>query len=242
MSTRRSPGALRPRHIATGQGWALARVVLAGAALFGTVACGDSLPTSPLASASLAPAAERNGQSQQGDHGNGVMRDAAGVRSRIVSRRVIDDTTITVFVVGTRAHRAASISLGDAGRIVFPEAAGSICDPARSSYGPGTWDDPCVASSRPITITARVWVNGQTGNLSSDFEPALRFVPGAGPGVTLHLQDRYLAPTSRLDYCANGVCVDEAASDTSLATHLDRPHGFAYRRIKHFSGYSVVVD
>jgi hypothetical protein len=38
--------------------------------------------------------------------------------------------------------------------VVFP--AGSICDPATSTYGPGEWDAPCSALSQPITISAQV--------------------------------------------------------------------------------------
>lgn len=224
--------------------WTLTRLAVVGAALFGAAACGDAVPTAPLGPGPLAAAAQRNaGPGDDGSTGSAADRRGAPRHdSRILSRTVLGDTVITVFVVGTGGPHGATFNLGSFGRINFPRGMGSICDLATSSYGPGTWDDPCTPSAKPVTITARVWVNGATGTLSSDFEPAMRFVPGLDRGVTLHLKDRWLAPTDRLDYCSNGVCVDEAASDPSLVTQLDRPNGFAYRLIKHFSGYSVVVD
>ena len=57
--------------------------------------------------------------------------------------------------------------------VVFPSQ--SVCDPATSSYGPGTWDDPCIPLQSPISVHAEVRrVNGQT---AVDFTPSLLFVP-----------------------------------------------------------------
>jgi hypothetical protein len=61
--------------------------------------------------------------------------------------------------------------------VVFP--AQSVCDPATSSYGPGTWDDPCVPLQTSIRVHAEVRrVDGQT---RVDFTPSLRFAPSTNP-------------------------------------------------------------
>src|SRR3712207_5450446 len=59
-------------------------------------------------------------------------------------------------------------------RIYF--ARNAICDPATSSYGPGTWDQPCAVAPGPVTITATWWTD-EAGNPRIDFQPALRFNP-----------------------------------------------------------------
>src|SRR4051794_10644806 len=59
--------------------------------------------------------------------------------------------------------------------LVFPS--NSVCDPAKSSYGEGTWDLPCttLATGQSITVTVTY---GFTGNgFGIDFSPALRFNP-----------------------------------------------------------------
>jgi len=59
--------------------------------------------------------------------------------------------------------------------LVFP--ANSVCDPATSSYGPGTWDQPCttLADGQSVTVTATYGFTNH--GLSVDFSPALRFNP-----------------------------------------------------------------
>ena len=74
------------------------------------------------------------------------------------------DFTVTskggTFVIGNHA-------------VIFPDKA--ICDPAKSSYGPGTWDSPCEITREPVTIHAEVRTTS-TGTWI-DFTPALRFAP-----------------------------------------------------------------
>jgi hypothetical protein len=158
-----------------------------------------------------------------------------------VKQATFGDTVVTVFVVGTNTRNDASVGLGFSSRIEFPYQVGSICDPLRSSYGPGTWNDACIPLRRNVTITARTWLNAK-GKLQTDFEPALRFVPGLRESVNLTLRDAALTGT-RIDYCNDaGVCVDESVSDASVATSLDRSNGFVSRIIKHFSGYTIAAD
>jgi len=148
-----------------------------------------------------------------------------------------------------------TFSIGDGlYTIVFP--ANSVCDPATSSYGPGTWDAPCttVQAGQSIAVTATY---GFTKNgLSVDFSPALRFDPSkevristgvyapiltafssyfaANPSA-LHFLGIYYAPS--LDAAGT----TDAAFDPSLITHVNLSTGIVWRRVKHFSGYSVTT-
>jgi hypothetical protein len=127
-------------------------------------------------------------------------------------------------------------------RIDFP--ARSVCDPARSTYGPTEWDAPCVALTTPITITAVV-SKGPNGYPYLEFSPALRFVPTTDPSryVGLYVWDPSASadPTTRLLFCTGLRCLDEARLDGSMTTVFDNPNQFIWRRIKHFSGYHVTA-
>lgn len=121
--------------------------------------------------------------------------------------------------------------------------ANSVCDPATSSYGMGTWNDACSPLTTSITITAKV--RSASGGLPRvDFEPMLRFNPTRAAYLTLSVRGKQAkeAAEMRILYCptsASKECVDEASLDPSLETVLDRPAKMVYRRIKHFSGYLV---
>ncbi|HEX5972524.1 MAG TPA: hypothetical protein VFY85_11395 [Gemmatimonadaceae bacterium] len=121
--------------------------------------------------------------------------------------------------------------------------ANSICDPSTSSYGMGTWDQACSPLTTKITITAKV--RSTIGGLPRiDFEPALRFNPKRTVYLTLAVRGKQAkeAVAMRILYCptsASKYCVDEALTDPSLDTVLDRQLKLVYRRIKHFSGYLV---
>lgn len=139
----------------------------------------------------------------------------------------------------------------------------AVCDPKRSSYGPGEWDKPCATLHKKIAITA-VSSFDADGHPYVKFEPALRFAPDRT--VTLSLYDRHaeLNESLKILYCtltkyssnsgsgsadddeAYGnrdlSCVDESLTDPSLATHIDMNGHRLYRRIKHFSGFNVASD
>jgi hypothetical protein len=118
--------------------------------------------------------------------------------------------------------------------------ANAICDPAVSSYGTGEWDKPCVLLTTPIQITAKV--NEVNGFASVEFEPALRFSPDVEVILTFSDKKASSDPLARILYCSGGktTCVDESKTDPSLVTHRDF-RGQIFRRIKHFSGYNVVL-
>ncbi len=136
-----------------------------------------------------------------------------------------------VFFVGNHAVR-------------FP--AGSICDPATSSYGPGQWDAPCSPLTRPITISATV--KTVKGVKSVDFSPSLRFVPSDNSArwVSIYMftpEARGARDLSQFNILfaesIGATPVNDAAQDATLRTYVDRRLGVSYRRIKHFSGYIV---
>ena len=126
--------------------------------------------------------------------------------------------------------------------VVFP--ARSICDPSTSSYGPGTWDAPCVPLKGALKIHATV----RTAKLGTwvDFSPSLRFVPSddARQWVFIYMYTpgaigaTDLSKFSILWAPAVGESgVNDAAADQSLRTYVDAKTGVAMRRIKHFTGY-----
>jgi hypothetical protein len=132
--------------------------------------------------------------------------------------------------------------------VVFPSQ--SVCDPATSSYGPGTWDQPCSPLQTSLKVHAEVRrANGVT---SVDFSPSLRFVPSTSSskwvwmlmytpdaiGATSNLTAFNILWASR----PGGTAVDEAVADTSLRTYVDTFQGLSLRRIKHFSGYQLGAE
>jgi hypothetical protein len=120
--------------------------------------------------------------------------------------------------------------------------AGSICDPATSGYGPTLWDAPCQPATTTVTVTAKAWT-GADGHPIVTFSPDLRFVPGKIN--TIWLLDRNAAAQQKgvLAWCPTGAttCVDESRNDPSLVTQYSTD-GYAHRRLKHFSGYTVVAN
>jgi len=138
------------------------------------------------------------------------------------------DFTVTpnggAFVIGNNA-------------VFFP--ANSICDPATSSYGIGTWDAPCQPLRTSIRIHAVTRV--KNGAAWVDFSPSLRFVPSDDPSRwvwiymstlgngSLSKANIFYAPT------LGGPVYDETKTDPTLRTYVG--FGMAIRRIEHFSGY-----
>ena len=117
----------------------------------------------------------------------------------------------------------------------------SICDPAQSSYGVTEWDAACTPYLGFVQVTAKSW-NSIDGHPRIDFEPALRFVPSTT--VTLEMRDKQAAnPASDLVilYCTPDGCVDEAMTDPSVATQRNNRTGFVFRRVKHFSSYTIAL-
>jgi hypothetical protein len=126
--------------------------------------------------------------------------------------------------------------------IVFPRNV--ICDPATSRYGREFWDAPCKVLRDPIRIHAELRV--EDGREWVDFSPELRFKPSRDPSnwvwIYMHTSAAAHGDASLNILWSPAIGVpgmDESLDDPSLQTYVT-PHGaYAYRRIKHFSGYNV---
>jgi hypothetical protein len=146
-----------------------------------------------------------------------------------------------------------SFDVGGLFTVSFP--ANSVCDPDASSYGPGTWDSPCVTLDDGKSITVKA-TYGFTlgGGPVVDFSPALRFSPGSNvtiatavyaPVLTI-FKSYFSANPSALRYFGvyytpdlGNTAFTDAGYDASLQTHVNLTTGLVWRRIKHFSGYNV---
>jgi hypothetical protein len=119
--------------------------------------------------------------------------------------------------------------------------ANGVCDPALSSYGPGTWDDACPVLDHPISITVNSYSQADGTQPYLEFQPALRFVPDKVTILAFSMKKSTITNWSTILYCPTAdACVNEALTDPSLATSRD-DKGWVFRRIKHFSGYNVTL-
>ena len=174
-----------------------------------------------------------------------VVALVAGCSGDIVAPSATPAPSATLSSTGTTTtfsydpQVASTFYLGGQHRIAF--AAGAVCDPAVSTYGPTEWDQPCTPLAAPIAITSRAYTDA-LGRPRVDFSPALRFVPGRE--VVLYLRDRDAAgdSTSVIQWCDDaGACVTEAPTSPTYETKRDAARGIYYRAIKHFSGYMITV-
>ena len=186
------------------------------------VACADS-PTAPSSHAapSAAPSA------------------AATTAKNTFAITTVGDTTIAQIGLVAGA-RGASYFIGGNQHLDLPGGAELVCDLQTSSYGAGTWDAGCTPQSDPVTITARSWTDA-SGAAHTEFSPALRFVPSSVITLTLNSRQGVDLAQQRILYCSATGCVDEAVGDPSVATRVLSGTQLT-RRVKHFSGYNVVVD
>ncbi|MEO7711810.1 MAG: hypothetical protein ABIV10_02695 [Gemmatimonadaceae bacterium] len=200
-------------------------VVVASALVIGVVTgCSDSLvapavaPNAAPVSMLMAPSGAPSLSLSGGDVANGSTTFTVGPWGG-------------VFFVGNHA-------------VYFP--ARSICDPATSTYGEGTWDTACTPLTRSITISAQVSTVG--GGKAVDFTPELRFVPSSSPAQWVWIfmytpearSASNLSPFNILFASSLGAQPEnDAALDASLRTYVDTRSGVSFRRIKHFSGYVV---
>lgn len=202
-------------------------------ALLALSACQDGV-VSPKASKFDAPAAGAPAP----------MRLAPAGRPSLSLSGGLPDSTAVDFVVGPNG----GVFYTGNHAVVFPSQ--SICDPATSSYGPGTWDQPCAPLQTSLKVHAEVRrLNGVT---SVDFTPSLRFVPSTSSskwvwmlmyapeaiGADSNLSAFNILWASR----AGGPTVDEAIADGSMRTYVDTFQGLSLRRIKHFSGYQLGAE
>jgi hypothetical protein len=226
MATTRAPAA---RFTATVAGATLAAAL---------AACGDV--DAPTAAPSFAAGASPNHSvsSTSSITSSGSTTTTTTSTSGTRSSTSTSGSTVTVTVY---PNSTVTMTVGSH-RLRLP--AGTICAPS-SSYGATEWDKPCATSTSGVTITAKATVNA-SGHARVDFSPRLRFKPNAGGQVvTLYLLDKGAVAAGGLTvlYCADDAlaCIDESSTDASVATQTDATNGYLYRRLKHFSGYSIGV-
>ena len=117
----------------------------------------------------------------------------------------------------------------------------SVCNLKTSGYGAAFWDESCTPERMPVTLTV-VIKNAATAHPSMQFFPAMRFNPAKT--VQLFMYAPHVSPTDAKNwlmlYCPDkGACFDESLTDKSLTTFIDYKSNVVFRRVKHFSGYTV---
>jgi len=117
----------------------------------------------------------------------------------------------------------------------------AICDLRFSGYGAAYWDRSCQPQVQPLVLTV-VIKNSSSANPSIDFYPAMRFNPYRTVQLYMYAPNVSIndAINWKMLYCPDlGGCFDESANDASLATKIDYTNNVLFRRVKHFSGYTV---
>jgi hypothetical protein len=134
--------------------------------------------------------------------------------------------------------------------------ANAVCDPARSSYGDGTWDSDCVTLGAGQSLAMTATVMQTPGGVGLDVQPSIRFSPKTTVTVStasfantiLANKDYYQSNKDALRPLAlyystslNGARIADYVNDKTLKTHVDFGNGRVWRRIKHFSGYNITT-
>ena len=132
----------------------------------------------------------------------------------------------------------------------------SVCDPTTSTYGSTEWDNNCDVLAAGQSIKVHATTSLTSDGLTVDFTPALRFSPSAKVTISTDMfasfilanQDYFQTHHSALSAFAilyspglGSKAVNDFTADRSVTTHVDLNTGIVWRRVKHFSGYSVVT-
>jgi hypothetical protein len=191
--------------------------VLLSTALF-LSACSADKSTAPAAKVAATPEASMF-----------VPSDAAKSLIGVV------DGTYAVVVDPTRNN---SFNLGP-NHLDIP--ANSICNLVLSGYGADYWDRPCQPQRARVVLTVII-KNASSDNPSIDFYPAMRFNPTKTVQLFMYAPHVSVndAKNWQMLYCPDlGGCFDESVNDASLQTKIDYRNNVLFRRVKHFSGYTV---
>ena len=157
----------------------------------------------------------------------------------------------TDFAVGPEG---GSFSIGGLYTLDFPD--NSVCDPARSTYGEGEWDKSCTVLDAGQTVKVHAVLSLTANGLSIDFSPALRFSPTRQVTISTDIfasiilanKDYYAKNKDALNALTifytpsiGATRVKDFSSDRGLITHVNMSTGRIWRRVKHFSGYSIIT-
>lgn len=200
------------------------------AALVVAAGCGEA-PSAPSATTSLVPSNRAPSFDLSARRGFGAQQSTT---FRLTARG-------GTFTVGAGLFQ-----------VVFP--AGSVCDPRLTQDIPSEWNQDCVTlgarDAIQVTATVRLGAEG----LAVDFEPGLRFAKDAGVTISTDAFAPIIAgnrgffaqhPSAlrplAMYYTASlgGEEVADYLLDPSLVTHIDLKTGRVWRRVWHFSGYSI---
>ncbi|MEO8619529.1 MAG: hypothetical protein ABI625_00610 [bacterium] len=120
--------------------------------------------------------------------------------------------------------------------------ASSICNLVFSGYGAAYWDKGCIPQTTPLLLTV-VIKNASSSHPNISFFPSMRFNPAKNVQLYMYAPNvsKYDAKNWSMLYCPDlsNKCVDESEFDSSLVTYIDYTNNILFRRVKHFSGYSV---
>lgn len=120
--------------------------------------------------------------------------------------------------------------------------ANSVCKlDGSSGYGADYWNQSCVPETDSVTISVTI-SNADSDHPRLDFYPAMRFNPDKNVSLYIYVpvgMDDFMKSWT-MNYCdETGTCLNEALHDSDLASYADVNAHMVFRRIKHFSGYTV---
>jgi hypothetical protein len=110
-----------------------------------------------------------------------------------------------------------------------------------SGYGVEYWNQSCVPETDSVTISVTI-SDADTDHPRLDFYPAMRFNPETSVSLYVYVpvgMDDFMKSWV-MKYCDDSdKCTNEAKHDGDLASFADQSSQMVFRRIKHFSGYTV---
>ncbi len=98
-----------------------------------------------------------------------------------------------------------------------------------------------LPETSPIVLTVII-KNASSDHPSIDFYPAMRFNPNKTMQLFMYAPNVSVndAKNWQMLYCPDfGSCFNESLYDSSLQTRIDYSNNVLFRRVKHFSGYTV---
>jgi hypothetical protein len=130
-----------------------------------------------------------------------------------------------------------------------------VCDPTVSTYGATEWDKSCtvLADGQSIRSMRRSRdVDGRCSRLhsSAPFSPSAKVIISTDifASYILATQDYFRTHHNALSEFAilyspslGEKGVSDFSVDKSVTTHVDLNTGLVWRRVKHFSGYSIIT-
>ena len=171
----------------------------------------------------------------------GASPQATEARSMFVpsaSAKALIGVADGTYTVTFDPSRDQSIPLGP-NSIDIP--ANAVCNLLTSGYGAAYWNASCSPQKLPVTLVITI-KNASTPHPSLEFYPAMRFNPTKNVQLFMYAPkvNKNDAKNWLMYYCPDkGKCVDESLTDDALATYIDHSEKMLFRRVKHFSGYTV---